>query len=81
MRAVRAGHVLARHRGRLCADPASRGAAVPSRHRRASSPSPDEVGGLFFDFEPIRTTSGLRGRGDGVFVRPRRRDAVDAAVS
>ena len=52
-----------------------------ARHRRDSSPSSDEVGGLFFDFEPIRTTSGLRGRGDGVFVRPRRRDAVDAAVS
>ena len=32
-------------------------AAVPSRHRRASSPSSDEVGGLFFDFETIRTAS------------------------
>ena len=42
-----------------------------------------EVGGLFFDFEPIRTTSGLRGvsERERVFVRPRRRDAVDAAVS
>ena len=27
------------------------------RHRRASSPSPDEVGGLFFDFELFRTPS------------------------
>ena len=30
---------------------ASRGAAVPSRHRRASSPGEEVVGGLFFDFE------------------------------
>ena len=32
-------------------------AAVPSRHRRASSPSSDEVDGFFFDFEAIRTAS------------------------
>ncbi len=32
--------------------------AVPSRRRRDSSPSSDEVGGLFFDFEPFRTASG-----------------------
>ena len=32
-------------------------AAVPSRHRRASSPSSDEVGGFIFDFEAIRTAS------------------------
>ena len=30
---------------------ASRGAAVPSRHRRASSPGEEVVGGIFFDFE------------------------------
>ena len=30
---------------------ASRGAAVPSRHRRASSPGEEAVGGFFFDFE------------------------------
>ena len=29
---------------------ASRGAAAPSRHRRASSPGEEVVGGLFFDF-------------------------------
>ena len=36
---------------------ASRGAAVPSRHRRDSSPGEEVVGGLFFDFEPFRTAS------------------------
>ena len=37
--------------------PASRGAAAPSRHRRASSPGEEVVGGLFFDFEAVRTAS------------------------
>ena len=32
---------------------ASRGAAVPSRHRRASSPGEEVVGGFFFNFEAI----------------------------
>ena len=32
---------------------ASRGAAVPSRHRSASSPGEEVVGGFFFDFEAI----------------------------
>ena len=36
---------------------------VPSRHRRDSSPSSDEVGGFFFEFEPFR----------GVSERPRSR--------
>ena len=36
---------------------ASRGAAVPSRHRRDSCPSDEVVGGFFFDFEAIRTES------------------------
>ena len=36
---------------------ASRGAAVPSRHRRDSFPSDEVVGGFFFDFEVIRTES------------------------
>ena len=36
---------------------ASRGAAVPSRHRRASSPGEEVVGGLFFDSEAVRTES------------------------
>ena len=30
--------------------PASRGAAVPSRHRRAASPGEDVVAGFFFRF-------------------------------
>jgi len=34
---------------------ASRGAAVPSRHRRASSSREVVVGGLFFDFGAVRT--------------------------
>jgi len=33
----------------------SRGAAAPSRHRCASSPGEEVVGGLVFDFEAIRT--------------------------
>ena len=45
---------------RFGADSASRGAAVPSRHRRASSPGGEVVGGLFFDFEAIRTESSDR---------------------
>jgi hypothetical protein len=36
---------------------ASRGAAVPSRHRRDSCPSHNEVGGFFFEFEAVRTVS------------------------
>ena len=35
--------------------PASRGAAVPSRHRRDSFPSDEVVGRFFFEFEAIRT--------------------------
>ena len=37
---------------------ASRGAAAPSRHRRASAPSDELVGGLWSKFEPIPTASG-----------------------
>ena len=36
---------------------AHRGVLKPSRRRRDSSPSPDEVGGPIFDFEPFRTAS------------------------
>ena len=36
---------------------ASRGAAAPSRHRRDSCPSHNEVGGFVFEFEAIRTVS------------------------
>ena len=39
---------------------ASRCVETPSRHRRDSCPSHDEVGGLFFDFEPMRTASSDR---------------------
>ena len=39
---------------------ASRGAAVPSRHRCDSCPSHNEVGGLFFDFEAVRSESSDR---------------------
>ena len=54
---------------------ASRGAAAPSRHRRASSPGMMEVGGLFFDVEAVRTESRDRGR------RPATSDAVDARLN
>ena len=40
----------------------SRRPAVPSRHRRASSPGEEVVGGLFFDFETVRTESSDRNR-------------------
>ena len=36
---------------------ASRGAAVPSRRRGASSPGEVVVGGFFFEFEAVRTAS------------------------
>ena len=41
----------------MVCDSASRGAAAPSRHRRASSPGEQVVGGLFFDFGAVRTES------------------------
>ena len=44
----------------LGADSASRGAAAPSRHRRDSCPSDEVVGGLFFEFEAIRTEASDR---------------------
>ena len=34
---------------------ASRRVEAPSRHRRDSCPSHDDVGGLFFEFEAVRT--------------------------
>ena len=50
--------------------------SVLSRRRRASSPSSDEVGGLFFDVEPFRSTQAeARGR-----PRDVRRPEVLAAV-
>ena len=50
-------NMLSRQLGTI---PASRGAAVPSRHRRDSSPGMMEVGGLFFDFEPRRDRDSRR---------------------
>ena len=55
------------------------------RHRRASAPSYEIVGGRFFDFEPIWAPRGRGGpkrcRGDGVeLARHRRVDAVGAAA-
>ena len=44
--------------------PASRGVATPSRRRRASSPREMVNGGLFVDFEAVRTASRDR---DGPF--------------
>ena len=44
----------------------SRRPAVPSRHRRDSPPSHNQVGGLFFYFEPFRTAS------RGLTIAPRR---------
>ena len=55
---------------------ASRGAAVPSRHRCDSCLSDEAVGGFFFDFEPFRTVSMLRAgqqrRDDGALALPAR---------
>ena len=42
---------------RMTSISASRGAAAPSRHRCASSPGEEVVGGRVFDFEPFRTAS------------------------
>ncbi len=42
------------------AESASRGDAVPSRHRCVSFPGEQVVGGLFFDFEAVRTASSDR---------------------
>ena len=57
---------------------ASRGAAAPSRHRRASSPGEEVVGGFSFDFEAVRTESEIAARPcrEGAVVEPRRVDGV-----
>ena len=52
---VRRNHVLSIIIQNYVSISASRGAAAPSRHRRASSPGMMEVGGLFFYFEAVRT--------------------------
>ena len=57
---------------------------VTLRHRRASSPSSDEVGGLFLEFEPLEDVGAVaarqreRGRVDGVAGRFRLGDAGGA---
>ena len=43
-----------------CAPPASRGAAVPSRHRRDSPSSDEAVGAFFLDFERVTHRRALR---------------------
>ena len=45
---------------------ASRGAAVPSRHRRDSCPSDEVVGSFFFEFEAIRTETAMLRAGEDV---------------
>ena len=47
-----------------------RGAAAPSRHRRASPSREEVVGGFFFDFEAVRTA---RWRADNRDAKPTRR--------
>ena len=74
------GHVRRRgaheQRGQISA---SRGAAVPSRHRRDSCPSDEVVGGFFFEFEAVRTESSdrdaprrSRSTASGSSARPKR---------
>ena len=61
---------------------ASRGAAVPSRNRRDSSPGEEVVGGLFCDSGPYRTTSGPRGMSESTRSRRwRLRDRAAATAS
>ena len=55
---------------------ASRGAAVPSRHRRASSPGDEVAGGFFFIFEPFSTCSEILGDPEGASVDSGRRAVV-----
>jgi hypothetical protein len=57
----------------LVRDAAWKGASIGHlRHLHESSPSSDDVGGLFFDFEPFRTPSSRR-VGERVPVVARRR--------
>ncbi len=50
-------------RGKCLKEVRSRRPAADSRHRRASSPGEQVVGGLFFDFEAIRTRDAPRRSG------------------
>jgi hypothetical protein len=58
---------------------ASRCVEAPSRHRRASSPGEGVVGGLFFDFEAVRTASSDRDapRGHAPALEGRLRGATE----
>ena len=57
---------------------ASRGAAAPSRHRRASSPGEGVVCGFFFDFEAVRTvSSNLRSTQDQCIVNSDSESAIE----
>ena len=64
---------------------ASRRVEAPSRHRRDSCPSHDDVGGLFFDVEPCRTARSRRwrevARTDAVFTKTSTRGRVAATPS
>ena len=58
---------------------ASRGAAAPSRHRRDSCPSHNEVGGFFFKFERVSRPSRFRaGAGHGARLRGRQEARADS---
>ena len=61
--------------------PASRGAAVPSRHRRAASPGEDVVAGFFFDFEAVRTEYAPRRSTFRATSRARRTMPIEALPS
>ena len=61
--------------------PASRGAAVPSRHRRAASPGEDVVAGFFFDFEAVRTEYAPRRSTSRATSRARRTTRIEALPS
>ena len=66
--------VMCANCGPAVRDSAWKGASIwHVRHRRASTPSSDEVGGLIFDFEPVRTASGPRRWRLDETAMPRRR--------
>ena len=70
---------MARKRRRpTCAISACLNVAEPSRHRRDSCPSHDDVGGFFFDFEAVRTaSSNLRSAQDQCIVNSDSESAIE----